>query len=170
MRKLYPLAFCTIALLFIAGGAQAQIDCDDCDPYYSWCSETCARCIRYGQDGCAEYGEFTTCGESNLVNNCLRDGCTPSWQTTDRTSVGFYGETLYGWFWRNGRWYPQWSCEHHTVDRVTQTDVNQCNLNSYWWTRQYCHDYVDYQAPWNTSTIPDCCAYPRYCNDWHSCF
>lgn len=170
MRKLCLLAFCTIALLFIAGGAQAQMDCDDCNPYYNYCSEMCVRCLHPSQDGCAEYDtEYRTCGDE-LGYNCLQDNCNPSWQITDVTHVGYYGETLYGITYHDWHWWPQFSCAHHVVDRVTVSDVNECNYNPYWQTYQYCDDNVDYQAPWNEQTIPDCCAYPFYCNDWHSCF
>ena len=170
MRRLWSCAFWTAALLIVAGSAQAQIDCDDCNPYYSYCSETCVRCLRPSQDGCAEYDmEYMTCADI-LGANCLQDNCYPSWQTTDRTSIGFYGETVYGWAWQGGQWWPTFACKHHTVDRVTVSDVNECNLNPYWQSYQYCDDWVDYHSPYYTTHIPDCCAYPAYCNDWHSCF
>lgn len=168
MRRLYPLAICTIALLCLAGSAQAQIDCDDCSPYYNWCSETCGVCTQYTQDGCSEW-EWSTCGDI-LGANCLEDNCTPNWQTTERVSVGFYGETQYGLSYHDWQWWPRWSCDHHTVDRVTVSDLNECNLNSYWWSVAHCEDYVDYSSLWYEDHIPDCCAYPFYCNDWHSCF
>lgn len=165
MRHLLVRAFCTAALLLVTGSAVAQIDCGDCDPFTSYCSDMCYRCLRPSQDGCADYDtEWTTCGQV-MGENCLQDGCTPSWQETERVAVGTYGETFYGWY---AGW-PQFACEHHTVYRVTESDVNQCNYNPYWHSVQYCDDVTDYRSPWYSDHVPGCCT-PYSCNDWHSCF
>ncbi len=172
VRTFSLLALSLTALLLVAVDARAQLECDYCDPYASHCSDSCWYCARPGPDGCAPgYVRYTTCGDDRFLGgNCLQNGCNPSFQTTSRVSVGFYGETLYGVEWWGGYWRPTWACAHHTVDRVTQHDFNQCNLNSYWWDKQFCDDYIDYQSNYYDDHIPNCCAYPAYCNDWHSCF
>jgi hypothetical protein len=171
-RRALVLTLTAFAALMFAVSASAQIDCSSCDPYSSHCSDDCYICRRPGQDPgqCGTYIE-TTCGDDRVLGgNCLQDGCTPSFQTTERVSIGFYGETLYGVEWAGGYWRPTWACAHHTVDRVTQHDFNQCNANPYWWDKQFCDDYVDYQSYYYNDHIPNCCAYPAYCNGWHSCF
>lgn len=165
MRRLLCLAFCTAALLAVAGTAQAQIDCNDCNPYTSYCNDTCNICLRPGIDDCAEYDpNYSTCADF-LGENCLQEGCTPNWQETEVVAVGTYGESLQGWW--NG--WPRFACEHHTVYRVTESDLNECNLNPYWHSAQHCEDVTDYTSPWYTDHQPGCCT-PYTCNDWHSCF
>lgn len=170
MRK-GALLFVAIVLLLASRSAQAQSFCGNCDPYGS-CSVSCWYCTelvdpQYG--ACPEYAYVvTTCGD--FLGACTPDNCTPNWQTTDYEEVGFYGETTYGWHYHDWHWWPTWGCEHHVVGRVTQTDANQCNTSSYYWERQYCNDYVDFSIEQSWEHIPNCCAYPHYCNDWHSCF
>ena len=161
-----------LVLLLAAPRAAAQSFCGSCDPYGS-CDISCWYCTelvdpQYG--ACPEYAYVeTTCGD--YMGACTPSNCTPYWVTSDRTNVGTYGETTYGF--ECDPWpycYPTFGCEHHRVDRVTETDQNQCNTSEYYWERTYCHDYVDFTLPHRPSNPPDCCAYPFYCNDWHSCY
>jgi hypothetical protein len=166
------LLFVFIALLFAGASAQAQMACQQCDPYGS-CDISCWDCTelvdpQYGY--CPQWAYYeTTCGE--FLGACNQPYCTPYWVTTDWTNVGSYGETTYGF--QCNPWpycIPTLGCDHHLVDRITQTDTNECNTNSYYWERQFCYDYVDFSLPHTTGSGPNCCAYPHYCNDWHSCF
>lgn len=122
----------TFAVLTFAGSsAYAQSDCDEvCDPYFSYCSDYCDRCLWYTVDGCGEY-TASTCGGRFGYGPCLDDNCTPNWVETSRVNVGTYdGRSLNG-------------CTHHRVDEVTITDYNQCNVNSNYWSYTYCSDYID---------------------------
>ena len=159
-------------LLFAAASAQAQVNCNLCDPYGP-CYTDCWYCDfevdpEYGY--CPEYAyHVTTCGER--MGACTQENCTPNWTTTDRVTVGQYGETTYGILCSPWPYcYPTFGCDHHVVDRVTQHDNNECNLSSYYNDRQFCDDYVSFSLPHQVSPIPNCCAYPYFCNDWHSCF
>ena len=164
------LLFAFAVLLFAAAGAQAQTSCYSCDPYGP-CGVSCSYC-RIDVD--PEYGvcpfgyeEETTCDD--FIGAC--ENCTPEWQTTERVHVGYYGETTYGV--ECDPWpycFPTFGCDHHIVDRVTQTDANQCNINSSYWQRQFCDDYSDFSLPHRVGSPPNCCGYPYFCNDWHSCF
>jgi hypothetical protein len=174
MRFVIRGALFAAALLLLGASVDAQQSCYTCDPQYSSCSTQCYYCDGPEHpDGYCNYGDevWTTCGD--YMAACHQDGCTSNWVTTDRTNVGTYGETTYGisctW---GGGCVPTWGCEHHRVDRVTQEDVNQCNLSSSYWTRQYCHDWVDGAIPHQQGSIPNCCSvYSGWsCNDWHSCF
>lgn len=161
-----------LVLLLAGASAQAQSFCGSCDPYGS-CDVSCWYCDElvdpeYGSCPQWAYHE-TTCGE--VSGACVPSNCTPNWQTTDRTTIGQYGETTYGVSCNPWPYcVPTFGCDHHKVDRVTQEDANECNTNQYYWERQFCDDYVDFSLPHQTGSGPNCCAYPFYCNDWHSCF
>jgi hypothetical protein len=154
------------AVLAIVPAAYAQ-DCMQCDPYSSSCDQYCTECITWSIDqGCLEWFE-TTCGEHG--SPCLT--CNPTWTETDRTTVGTYGQSHWN-FWDG------FSCDHHRVDRVTQTDTSHCNTDSSYWTRQFCDDWED-GSKYAGGSYVDCCdgfCVPGVpcslftCNDWHSCF
>jgi len=121
------------AMLFIAISASAQMDCGECDPYNNHCSDPCLRCVIFNYDsGCGGYTE-TACGALNggLHDNCLADNCEPDWSETSRVTQGTYGVT------------SPTGCLHHSVQWVTLTDANQCNLSSDYWTQHSCDDVVD---------------------------
>ena len=179
MNKLIRITLlgAVLAILFCALPAAAQIDCDTCDPYSNHWSDECYICRRPGQDPgqCGTYIS-TTCGDDRTMGgNCLQDGCNPYWVETSDVNVGTYGEAEFSYSFGQ----LTYACDHHKVDLVTVTDSNQCNENSYWWTRSYCTDTVDAWKPWQT-WYQDCCdglspypyihADPTYsCNDYHSC-
>jgi len=144
-------------LLLFAVSASAQIECGECDPYSNHCSDPCLHCQWYTQDGCGGYTERTCGGFGN--SNCLADDCDPYWTETGRVEQGTYGA---------GNWN---SCNHHSVQWVTLTDVNQCNTNSTYWTQNYCDNVIDGSK--NGGWYPDCCdGYPSAlftCNHYHSC-
>lgn len=170
LRRCFALMLCTAALLLVAGSAIAQIECGACDPYSSHCSDICYHC-RPGEDPgmCQNAPQYSTCGNDRwLGGNCLQSGCTTNFQEIDRVVVGTYGQSNWTVIYIGGEWSIKWQCEHHHVDRVTQHDMNQCNLNAYWWDRQFCDDVMDFQSGWFDSQ-PECCN-PLTCNDWHSCF
>jgi hypothetical protein len=165
----------TVSIFGSAGPAFAQIDCAMCDPYSNHCSDDCYICHRPGQDpgDCGSY-TYTTCGDDRAMGgNCLQDNCNPSWVVTAQENRGTYGEALFSFY------YPHlyYSCAHHRVDAITETDANACNMNTYWQTRSSCIDYVDAWKP-SSLTYQDCCdgfdashhIDPTYsCNDYHSC-
>ena len=160
-----------VAMMLLAGGsAQAQQNCALCDPY-GMCGVTCWTCSelvdpQYG--ACPEYAySETTCDA--YIGACNQWGCTPNWQETNRQNVGTYGESTWGfWSW-GGSWNWYFGCNHHRVDRVTDTDLNECNINEQYWERTYCDDWVDWQGTPSTTHPPSCCTVYT-CNDWHSCF
>jgi hypothetical protein len=162
-RTLLLFSFAVALFLFAAPRAQAQIQCDSCDPYASYCDDECWYCRTDYQDGyCpADKTVYTTCGDYS--GTCLT--CAPAWSETSRTNIGTYGTEDYGWSW-NG--YPEFACEHHRVDSVTYHDVNQCNLNSAYWNKTDCEDTTDYWSGWQ-SQYQYCCGYPLSCNNYHSC-
>src|SRR5881397_2519641 len=87
-RSLFILA--ASALLMFAFGAAAQQMCDECDPYNSYCSDTCVRCRGYTQDGgCLNY-TYSTCGGPLGGGACIPDGCTPAWSETSSVTQGTY--------------------------------------------------------------------------------
>ena len=158
-RSLFLLS---AAMLLLAAGASAQIDCGDCDPYTNHCSDPCLKCTIIWDEGCAGYTE-TTCGASGLQGRCLSDECDPEWYEASRVTQGTYGGSSWS------------SCYHHSVQLVTLADANQCNLDSDYWTLQYCDDVVDGAK---NGTFPNCCdGYDSNgqpdalysCNDNHSC-
>ena len=157
-RSLLVLTFA--ALAFLAPSAFAQ-DCDECDPYTSYCSDYCDRCVYYTIDGCGAWTP-STCGGQWGGGACLEDNCTPSWSETGRVNVGTYDGN-------------SWSgCTHHRVDEVTMTDANQCNRSSYYWSYTWCQDWIDSSK--NGCCWPSCCSGygdngvgPLSCNGIHSC-
>ena len=62
------------------------------------------------------------------------------------------------------------SCNHHSVEWVTLTDGNSCNINSSYYVQHYCDDVIDGSK---SGFYPDCCdGYPSSlftCNGYHSC-
>jgi hypothetical protein len=155
-------------LLLAAPSVQAQISCNECDPYAT-CGTPCWYCDPPSIDYCPQYNYYeTTCDDYRGA--CQRGDCSPSWQTTERVTVGQYGETTYGIWCPWPYCYPTFGCDHHIVDRVTQHDYNECNISEAYNDRVFCDDYVNFSLPHRTGSAPDCCAYPYYCNDWHSCF
>jgi hypothetical protein len=154
LRNALLVAIVLGAVLF-TGDAAAQIACNDCDPWSTPCSTACWYCVRPGIDECQEYGE-STCGQSGP---CIQDNCTPNWVVTSVVNQGTYG-VGYSWY-----------CEHHTVDKVTESDTNQCSTSSIGWTKVTCEDDVDgykYAFP----SWPDCCdGSPGFsCNHYHHCY
>jgi len=175
MKTLIRTILLAVAPLVVGASAEAQISCSECDPY-SYCGTSCWYCSGgpEQQDGSCgwQYVAYTTCDEA--IGACTEYGCTPNWVTTERVTVGTYGETTYGVL-CNPFCQPTFGCDHHNVDRVTQHDNNECNINSSYNNKTYCHDYVNASRPHQTGSIPNCCASwlfgPQYtCNDWHSCF
>ncbi len=168
MLKVRILLFCTLGLLF-AGYASADIDCNMCDPYGNYCTDSCYICHHPGQDPgqCGSY-THTTCGDDRVMGgNCLQSGCVTNFQESSRVTVGIYGESKWNAYY-DGQWHITFGCERHNVDRVTEHDLNQCNLNPYWWDRQSCQDVTVFFLGWY-QTEPDCCAYYPLCNGYHSC-
>jgi hypothetical protein len=170
VRRVVFLALACAALIAAAPEAQAQygIECWQCDPWGS-CSQSCWYCSVPHPDGyCNQWDVVqTTCGDA--TGACMQDNCTPNWQQTGYEAVGTYGESG-NWF--NCYWWGDCECEHHTVYKVTETDQNQCNLSSYYHTRQYCDDVTD-GWKWSNTGMPNCCdGNPSHfsCNHWHSCF
>lgn len=158
-RKALLFLLSVTALLMFAVGASAQ-DCNTCDLYNSHCSDYCDRCIHQGIDGCDDWTP-STCGYDHP---CLADNCTPSWSETSRVTQGTYDGVSFS------------SCNHHSVQWVTDTDANQCNTSSYYWTHSYCDNVIDgsknFSGYW-----PSCCdGYDDWgpnalftCNSYHSC-
>ena len=152
------LVFSFAAAMLFASAASAQQECNQCDPWNSYCSDPCAVCIQFGMDGCVLY-DWSTCGDA--WGACLDGTCSPNWVETSRTNVGTY----------DGR---SWNgCTHHRVDSVTIEDANECNINSYFWTRTYCDDWIDdYKSG---CCYPSCCEgvgennTQLECNGFHSC-
>jgi hypothetical protein len=141
-----------------ATAAQAQMDCGSCTPTSS-CDTECTVCrgIDY-QDGSCSNPTTTTCGDAGgNTSGCIRSGCSPNFVESSRSNRGTYGLAYVVY------------CEHHRVDWVTQTDANQCNTNSAFWTNAFCQDTQD-GYKWGTST-PDCCdGTPGFtCNHFHNC-
>lgn len=161
------------AMLLVAGAAEAQSNCALCDPY-GMCGVDCWTCsvlVDPEWGVCPEWAySETTCGD--YLGACNQYGCTPDWEITERVNVGSYGESTFGFMCSIYPFYcfPTSGCSHHLVDRVTETDQNQCNISSYYWQRTYCDDYIDFAEPQQVGPPPDCCDFPQYCNNWHSCF
>jgi hypothetical protein len=161
-RSLFLLS-ASILLLF-AFSASAQIECSECSPYDNHCSDPCMKCQWYTMDGCGSYTE-TTCGaigSGGTHGRCLDDECEPSWSETSRVTQGTYDGNSW-----NG-------CNHHSVQWVTVTDANHCNLDDDYWSYSYCDNVIDgHKDGW----YPDCCnGYGPYgldplytCNGYHSC-
>jgi len=153
----------TAAMLLFVAGASAQMDCAECDPYTSHCSDACLQCIIiWDGEGCAGYTE-TTCGGGPLQGHCLSDECEPDWYEASRVTQGTYGPA------------SSTTCYHHSVQLVTIADANHCNTDSDYWTQQYCDDVIDGTK---SGTYPSCCdgydsnAQPDAlftCDDNHSC-
>ena len=142
-RRSLFVVFSIVALMAFAGSVYAECD-TECDPYTSYCSDACDVCRRWGIDGCIAWRE-STCGEH--LAGCLQDNCYPNWVETSRTNVGTYdGRSLC-------------SCDHHRVDSVTKFDYNYCNINSAFWTLNYCDNYID-------DGISSSCFYPSCCDEW----
>lgn len=174
MKTLTRASLLALSLLFVGTAAHAQGSCGDCDPYGP-CGVQCWYCAGPEHpDGLCGWQDvvYTTC--DTAIGACTQFGCTPNWVTTSRVNVGTYGETTYG-FSCSPLCQPTFGCDHHRVDRVTQHDNNECNINSSFNDKTFCHDYVDVWRPHQTGSIPNCCASlvygPAYsCNNWHSCF
>jgi hypothetical protein len=112
-------------------------------------------------DTCNTY-EYTTCGDVGYA--CTRTGCTPDFEEVSRVVQGTYGEGYVVY------------CEHHSVEWVTQQDVNACNTNSAYNYHSYCHDETD-GYKFGSSSV-DCCdgngpdglPDPLFtCNHYHHC-
>ena len=134
------LVFSFAAAMLFASAASAQQECNQCDPWNSYCSDPCAVCIQFGMDGCVLY-DWSTCGEE--WGACLDDYCSPDWEETSRTNIGTYdGRSL-------------WGCNHHVVQQVTRVDQNQCNTNPTYETLVTCEDIIDDYK--NGCCYPSCC-------------
>lgn len=170
MKSILRVAIVVAAVLAIIPAAQAQMQCFQCDPYTSSCSDECWYCQidHIDNEYCEQYNVvYSTCGD--FQGACLN--CTPTWQETSRQNVGTYGESHWQ-FWDG------YSCSHHSVDLVTETDTSQCNANSSYWTRQSCDDTEDGSKYWAGAYV-DCCdgyslpGVPNSfftCNHYHSCY
>jgi hypothetical protein len=155
-----------VALLMFSVSASAQMYCVDCDPYSNHCSDECLKCAVYGESGCESY-TGSTCGATGsggTHGHCIADNCDPSWSETSRVTQGTYDGN--GWF----------SCTHHSVQWVTVTDANQCNVNADYRTQHYCDDVIDGSK--SGTFNPSCCdgtdgnGNPSSlftCNGYHSC-
>ena len=162
MRKIpRPLLAIALALsfaAFFAPGVRAQMSCDQCTPTSS-CDQSCYICQGPDQpDGSCSRTLDTTCGDAGgNTSGCIRSGCTSSFYQSAISNRGTYGVGYVVY------------CEHHRVDWITETDGNQCNTNSSFWTRSSCQDTQD-GYKYGTST-PDCCdGSPGFtCNHYHSC-
>ena len=155
------LFFALSLMAMMAFAAVALAECDtDCNPYFSYCSDACDVCTREGIDGCIAW-RSSTCGDE--MGACLEDNCTPNYVETSRTNVGTYDGNSWN------------SCTHHSVDSVTKTDYNHCNVNSSFYSYTYCDDYIDGHK--YGCCYPSCCSgysddYPYQalsCNGYHSC-
>jgi hypothetical protein len=168
MKKL-TIVLALIALAALpAAPLLAQQDCNTCDLVNGLASTSCGYCadIILHIDTCDDW-EITTCGEHFGAG--LADNCSPAWSLTESVTVGQYGQADFGWNIFNCTYGPEFSCEHHKVDRNTWHDLNQCNISSNYWDMTTCLDYTDYWSGWQCQ-YQNCCAYPFYCNDWHSCY
>ncbi len=177
MKTTLAMLFVVFLACFAAPSAMAQMPCSECDPYTSSCSDSCWYCEMEQYDGyCAQQDVVqSTCGDRGLGNpGCLQDNCTPSWVVTAEENRGTYGEAVFNY--SNG--HIVYSCTHHRVDWITEEDVNQCNQNSGYWTKNDCIDYVDATKPGSLS-YQDCCnghdfyfnTDPTYdCNNYHACY
>jgi hypothetical protein len=132
---------------FAAMPVTAQMECGQCDPYNSNCSDPCWYCEIPSIDGyCEQYNVVqSTCGDRGLGNpGCVKDGCTSNWIGTSLENRGTYGESTNDYIYVFPfSFHIVYSCLHHRVDLVTEEDVNECNQNSGYWTRTECIDYVD---------------------------
>ena len=159
-RKFFVLFVSALAWMFLAVAAQALCE-DECDPYNSYCGQECDVCRGYNPDGSCLFYHTTTCGATSSA--CLSDTCTPSWYESNRTNVGTYDGNSIN------------SCTHHSVDSVTVTDANACNINAAYRSYTYCDDYIDGHKC--GGFYPSCCNgysddYPYQalsCNGYHSC-
>ena len=163
-RSLLVLGFAAMTIL--ASSAWAQMECEDvCDPYHSYCTDPCDRCMWYTVDGSCGAYQSSTCGGGLFGGGgsgpCLINFCTPSWQETGRVNVGTYDGN-------------SWSgCTHHRVDEVTVSDVNECNRVASYSSYTYCEDWIDSSK--NGCCWPSCCSgvgdngVPLSCNGVHSC-
>ena len=157
-RRALFILLSVAALLVFAVGANAQ-DCDTCDPSTNHCSDYCDQCTHEGIDSCDTWAS-STCGANHA---CLTDNCTPSWSETSRVTQGTY----------DGRSIS--SCNHHSVQWVTEVDSHQCNTSSAYWTVHFCDDVIDGSR--NAPFYPSCCdGYDDFgpnslftCDGQHSC-
>jgi hypothetical protein len=156
-RRSLFLVFSIAGALLIAAPALAEC-ANECNPYFSFCSQYCDVCTHQGIDGCDAW-EPSTCGDE--MGPCLVDTCTPNWSETGRVTQGTYdGRSLN-------------HCNHHLVQWVTLTDANQCNRNSSFYTYSYCDDVIDDYK--NGCCYPSCCeGYGELntqleCDGEHSC-
>jgi hypothetical protein len=162
--------FAVAIMLSTARPAQAQIKCDECDPQTSSCDEQCWWCGMDYEDPtyCDQaHTHYSTCGDyGGYTSGCLQ--CAPDFQEQSRVTQGTYGTTHYV--------FPNFYCEHHSVEWVTQLDVNHCNTNSTYWYHSYCHDEED-GYKFATHSV-DCCdgngpdGLPDStftCNHYHDC-
>ena len=146
------------ALTIFAFPAAAEDCYDVCDPYNSSCSQPCERCLIMGWDGCISYG-WSTCEDA--AHACIPDECSPNWVETSRVNKGTYGGSSF------------MMCTHHVVDEVIVEDLNQCNISSYYWSYQYCEDWIDSYK--NACCYPSCCSglgdngISLSCNGVHVC-
>jgi hypothetical protein len=151
------IAFALLSLLFVAApAAQAQMECSECNPEYSDCSEECWYCWPPHIDYCPQQNvRITTCGDRG--SGCLN--CSPTFTETSRVYKGSYGNGDFHW--------TYWECTHHVVELVTMTDTSYCNSNSSYWTYQFCDDRIDHSE--SGSGYQDCCDGGWYCDNNHSC-
>lgn len=141
-RSLFILA--AMMLMAFALTVSAQ-DCSECDPYSNHCSDPCEKCAWYTLDGCGGYTESTcgAVGSGGTHGRCLADECEPNWTETSRVTQGTYDGNSWN------------SCTHHSVQWVTLTDTNQCNVNSTYWTQHYCDNVID--GTRSGGWYPSCC-------------
>ncbi|HKO54645.1 MAG TPA: hypothetical protein VJ276_02135 [Thermoanaerobaculia bacterium] len=154
----YLLGFALVALLCAAApAAKAQIACDECDPYFSSCSEDCWYCFGFNPDGSCLNTRYSTCGQRSA--GCIPDTCSPSFYESNREYRGSYGNGDFHW--------TYWECTHHVVEWVTVTDANACNTNAAYRSYGYCDDTIDHSE--SGSGYQDCCDGGWYCDGHHSC-
>ena len=147
-----------VVLLFAAApAAQAQMECSECNPQYSFCEEECWYCWPPHIDYCPQQNvHISTCGDRGGYG-CLN--CNPTWSEASREYRGSYGNGDFHW--------TYWECTHHVVEWVTVEDTSDCNENPAYNTYSYCDDRIDHSE--SGSGYQDCCDGGWYCDNNHSC-
>lgn len=158
IEKLVLTAAVAVLLFVVVPSAQAQIECNECDPQYSYCEEECWYCFPLHPDGyCPQQNvHYSTCGVRGGYG-CLN--CEPDFQETSRVYKGSYGNGDFHW--------TYWECTHHVVELVTMTDQYSCNENPAYNSYTYCDDTIDHSE--SGSGYQDCCDGGWYCDGNHSC-
>src|SRR5260370_25031366 len=154
-RPFFAITVVLVLTADVAAQAQQQYpDCPSCpslpcDPYCQYCNG-----IEPPDGGCSNWA-YQHCSD---MAACITPGCTSNWTQTSSSVRGTFG-VGYAVY-----------CEHHTLFWVTETDTNQCNTSSYYWTRSSCVDDLD---GYKWGSFPDCCnGSPSSlftCDHHHSC-